>query len=167
MPSKPLVLPDEFLLLTMLLRLVSVLNNNDGDVSMRNYSEIKKTRCTASTHLKMSHFETLNSMTAVLVWDREVVSSSYNDGLRYNVVALANHPEWRDGLDDLPGLSVDGQDSNGYINMALPPKFTSVAYRDLPRVQVGSEYFGVRMMKNGNSIWPKIREGSAFNHIWR
>ena len=167
MPSKPLVLPDEFILLTMLLRLVSILNNNDGDISMRNYTGIKKTRRTLSTHLRRSHFEAEDSMTAVLVWDREAVCLSYNDGLRYNVTVLANRQERRNGSDDLEGLTVDGQHSNGYINMVLPPKVASMASPDHLRSQAGSEYFGVRIAKNGNSIWPRIRDNDELYHTWR
>jgi hypothetical protein len=167
MPSKPLVLPDEFILLTMLLRLVSILNNNNGDISMRNYTEIKKTRRTLSTHLKRSHVEADDSMMAVLVWDCEVVSSSYNNGLRYNVTVLANHQEQRNSSDDIQGLTVDGQHSNGYINMVLPPKVASMASPDHLRLQAGSECFGVRIAKNGNSIWPRIRDNDGFHHTWR
>ena len=82
------MLPDEFILLTMLLCLISILNNNDGDISMRNYAEIKKTRYTASTDLEESEFEALNSMSAVLIQDCEVVSLSYNDGLQCNMIVL-------------------------------------------------------------------------------
>lgn len=156
MPSKPLVLPNEFILLTMLLCLVSILNNNDGDILMHNYAEIKKTRYTASTDLEESEFEALNSMSAVLVRDCEVVSSSYNDGLRCNVIVLADHQECRNGLDDPHDPTVDGQDPNSYINMILPPKFATMGKPDPWRVQAGSEYFGVRIAKEGKGIWSSI-----------
>jgi hypothetical protein len=129
MPSKPLVLPNEFILLTALLCLVSILNNNDGNIWMPNSTEIKKTRLTAHTDVEESKFDTLDSMSAVLAWDREVVSSSYHDGLRYNVIVLA----------DMPNSEGACADSN---------------------------YFRVRIAKEGKSIWPTIQEGGAF-HSWK
>ena len=164
MPSKPLVLPDEFILLAMLLRLVSTLNNNDGDISMRNYTQIKQTRPSAHTDLEESEFKAVDSMSAVLSWDRDVVSSSYTDGIRYNVAVLADRQECHNGLDDLQDPTVDCRDPIGYTKMIPSPNFATMPNPE--RICADSNHFGVRIMKEGNSIWPTIREQDAF-HTWK
>ena len=164
MPSKPLVPPDEFILLTMLLRLSSTLNNNDGDISMRNYTEIKQTRPSPPTDLEESEFDALDSMSAVLSWDRDVVTSSYTDGLRYNVAVLADRQEYRNGMDDLQGPTVDCRDLDCYTKMLPSPNFATTSNPE--RICADSNHFGVRIVKEGNSIWPMIREQDAF-HTWK
>ena len=124
-------LPDEFTLLTMWLRLVSILNNNDGEISMRSYAEIKSRKDSPpiGTDLEISEYEALDSMSAVLVQSREVISSCY---------------------------SADR-------TTVMPLKFTIIANPSC----ASSEYFGVRITKNGNSFWPAIRDDGAFDHTWR
>jgi hypothetical protein len=70
---KPLAQPpDEFTLLTMWLRLVSILNNNNSEISMWNYAEIKERMDSPpiGTDLKISEYKALDSMMAVLVQSR-------------------------------------------------------------------------------------------------
>lgn len=125
-----LELPDEFTCLTMWLRLVSILNNGDGDISMRNYAQINlATKDSAPPpDLKISDYEVLDSMTAVLIRNQEIVSACYN----------------------------------GIRTTHMPLNFTVMANPTL-----GTQSFGVRIARNGSSIWSMIQEGGAFKYEWR
>jgi hypothetical protein len=127
----PAQLPDKFTLLTMWLRLVSILNNNNSEISMRSYAEIKERVDSPpiGTDLEISEYEALDSMTAVLVQSREIISSCYS----------ANR------------------------TTIMPLKFTIIANPSW----ASSEYFGVRIAKNGISFWPRIQDDGAFDHTWR
>jgi hypothetical protein len=131
--------PEEFTLLTMLLRLLSILNNNDGDISMRNYAKIKEkeSKPSAPTELQTSEFEVLDAMSAILVRNREVVSSCYQNGTQH--------------------ITNDGE-------RILPIKLVVSANPE--RDPNNARHFGVRVMKKGRSVWPMVLEKGAF-HSWK
>ena len=112
----------------MWLRLASILNNGDGDISMRNYAHIKKGNHAAPTQLEKSEIEALDCIAAVLVQDDEIISSCYKDATRHKT---------------------HGEENGSEI---LPLKFFVLA-----NPQHFSTDFGVKVGQ-GNSIWPMIRE---------
>ena len=134
-------IPDHFALLTMWLRLASILNNNDGDISMRNYSQIKKANHSAPATLQKSEVKTLDCIAAVLVWDNEIISSSYKDVPRCKTTR--------------------GEENGSEETDILPLKFFVLNNpKDFARD------FDVRITEEGNSIWPTIREQDVF-HAWK
>ena len=56
-----LELPDEFTCLTMWLHLVSILNNGNGDISMRNYAQINL--ATKDSAPQISKYQIMRSWT--------------------------------------------------------------------------------------------------------
>jgi hypothetical protein len=131
--------PEEFTLLTMLLRLLSILNNDDGDISMCNYAKIKEKESnpSAPTELQTSEFKVLDAMSAILVWNWEVVSSCYQNGTRH--------------------ITNDGE-------RILPIKLVISANPE--RDPNDARHFGVRVMKKGRSVWLMVLEKGAF-HSWK
>lgn len=68
---------DDYAMLTMLLRLVVILRNGNGDASIYGFTETADVAPDCAFQFKENEFTTLDAMSAILVQNHEIVAASY------------------------------------------------------------------------------------------
>ena len=100
--SQSLPALDDFSMLTLLLRLVTILKNGDGDASMHRFTEIlaaerESVVSSGATVSNEGNPAILNSLSAIFAQCQEVVVANYLEGCSNRFVALHN---WDETLDN-------------------------------------------------------------------
>ena len=150
--------PEEFTLLMMLLRLVSALNNGDGEISMRGYAGGEASKNLDTDIGRSAEFLSLEAISSLLVHDDEVLSTCYTGSDQVKVTVLASPTE---------GSTFSDSDNLGiHVDHAPPDKMLPLRVATLSNPKTVSDNQAIHISLKGRNYWPNIKQNEwQFAHL--